>query len=109
MPSSSFMLGPIKCSTVSVPDLLNEIHELLVNRSESPRTINCVNAHIFNLAWEDRDLSEYLNRSRIVTADGMSIVWAARFLGLPIKERCNMTEAFRGFLQDISFPDTTAV
>ena len=109
MPPSTFPFGPVKCSSVNIAEFLDEIQVLLKDRTEQPRTISCVNAHIFNLAWNDTKLAEYLNCFRIVTVDGMSIVWAARLLGVPIQERCNMTEAFRAFLQDSSFPSTTAI
>jgi exopolysaccharide biosynthesis WecB/TagA/CpsF family protein len=109
MPPSEFMLGPIKCSTHTIADLLIELKELLHNQTLHPRTINCLNAHIYNLAWQDDNLRDLLNQSRIVAADGMSIVWAASLFGRTLPARCNMTEAFNAFLADASFPDTKAV
>lgn len=109
MQSSRFAFGPLLCSTHGISDLLDEIRALLANPDERPRTVNCVNAHIFNLAWRDSDLAQVLNDSRVLAVDGMSIVWAARLLGVPLKERCNMTEALRAFLADPSFPETRAV
>ena len=109
MQPSSFPFGPLQCSTHGIPELLDEIRALLADPHDSPRTINCVNAHIFNLAWRDGDLAGTLNDSRVLAVDGMSIVWAARLLGAPVRARCNMTEALRAFLEDRSFPATRAV
>jgi len=103
------MFGPLKCSTHRIPDLLAEIRELLTDQSVRPRTINCLNAHIFNLAWKDAELTRAINHSRIVTADGMSIVWASHLFGGRLEERCNVTEAFRAFMHDPIFPRTRAV
>ncbi|RIK38571.1 MAG: hypothetical protein DCC55_20675 [Chloroflexi bacterium] len=103
------MLHFVKCSTHTIPQLLAEIRLLLENKSLQPRTINCLNAHIFNLAWNDAELTTALNQSRIVAADGMAIVWSARLFGLRVEERCNMTEAFRAFMQDSSFPASHSI
>lgn len=103
------MFGPVKCSTHGIADLLDEIKALLADHALQPRTINCINAHIFNLAWTDAALAFAINESRIVTADGMSIVWASRLFGARLKERCNATEAFRAFMLDRSFPPSRAV
>lgn len=105
---SSFRLGPIRCSTHTIPELLADVCELLHDRTIKPRTILCVNAHICNLAWEDLELAKLLNQSRVVAADGMAVVWAARLFGAHAPERCNMTEAFRSFLHSPSFPLTNS-
>lgn len=76
---------------------------------DTPRTINCLNAHIFNLAWESRSLAQILNESRIVAADGMSIVWTSWLFKSKLKERCNMTEVFREFAEDGTFPKSRAI
>jgi N-acetylglucosaminyldiphosphoundecaprenol N-acetyl-beta-D-mannosaminyltransferase len=107
--ATDFMFGPVKCSTHSIADLLMEIRFLLVDSSAYPRSINCLNAHILNAAWQNDALARTLNRSRIVAADGMSIVWAALLFRMRIRERCNMTEAFRVFMKDRSFPPKKAI
>ena len=73
-----------------------------------PRCILDLNAHSYNLAVENERLRRVLNAARVVTADGMGIVWAARLFGARIPERCNSTEAFRAFLLDSSMPPSTA-
>jgi exopolysaccharide biosynthesis WecB/TagA/CpsF family protein len=97
------MLGETKCTTFDIGLLLKEIDGLLENRSVQPRSILCINAHIFNLAYTDRSLRDALNASRVVAIDGMSVRWAARLFGHRVGPRCNMTEAFRAFLLDKRF------
>jgi N-acetylglucosaminyldiphosphoundecaprenol N-acetyl-beta-D-mannosaminyltransferase len=109
MISTDFMFGPVKCSTYGKQEFLAVVKELLTSPMDTPRTINCLNAHIFNLAWRDKRLTDTLNKSRIVTADGMSIVWASILFKKRLKERCNMTEVFRDFMRDSSFPQSRAV
>jgi N-acetylglucosaminyldiphosphoundecaprenol N-acetyl-beta-D-mannosaminyltransferase len=104
-----FLQGGVKCSMVTRADLLRNLLVLLADKAIQPRTINCLNAHICNLAFNNPELSAAINRSCIVAADGMSVVWAARFFGYRLKERCNMTEAFRLFLADRAFPESTAI
>ncbi len=75
----------------------------------NPRTVLCVNAHIYNLAEKNPDLARILREARIVTADGMAIVWTARIFGIHIPERCNMTEAFRYFYESSDMPQNSGI
>jgi len=109
MQPRSVRLGRVPCSTHTVGQLVNEVRYLLENRLSQPRTILCVNAHIYRLAAAEERLRSVLERARIVTADGMGIVLAAPLFGVKINERCNMTEAFRAFLTDPTFPPTRAL
>ena len=102
-------MGRLSCSTHSIDELVEEIRTLLNEKTLQPRTILCVNAHIYNLAWADPQLRRRLNDARVCAADGMGIVMAARFAGAQIAERCNMTEAFRAFLQAPGMPESRAV
>jgi N-acetylglucosaminyldiphosphoundecaprenol N-acetyl-beta-D-mannosaminyltransferase len=102
-------LGPVACCTHTIPQLLAELETLLRDKSLRPRTILTVNAHIYNRAVDDPRLRGCLNEARIVTADGMAIVWAARLLGVRIPDRCNMTEAFRAFLLARPMPPSRAI
>jgi exopolysaccharide biosynthesis WecB/TagA/CpsF family protein len=92
-------MGEIKCSTHTIAQFVDEIEYLLDHKSAQPRSLLCVNAHIYNLAFKDLALRQSLNNARVVTADGMSIVWMSRLWHARIPERCNMTEAFRAFLR----------
>ena len=97
-------LGIIQCSSHTIPQQVEEIRQLLYDKFLFPRTILTVNAHIYNLAYKNTELLKILNSCRMVTADGMAIVWASELFGKKIPERCNATEAFREFLKDKTMP-----
>jgi N-acetylglucosaminyldiphosphoundecaprenol N-acetyl-beta-D-mannosaminyltransferase len=103
------MMGEIRCSTHSIEQLVEEVRHLLAHRAEQPRNLLCLNAHIFNLAYKDHLLRDALRRARVVTADGMSIVWGSHLFKTPVPNRCNMTEAFAHYLQTADMPDARAV
>ena len=107
-PIHRIQLGPIRCSSHTIRQVLDEIGVLLRDRTIQPRSILDLNAHSYNLATKDDRLRRVLNTARVVTADGMGVVWAARLFGARIPERCNSTEAFRAFLSDPSMPPSTA-
>ena len=106
VPPRKFPFGVTQCSPHSTRDLLAEVRLLLSNKTLQPRTILCLNSHIYNLACDDERLRACLNSARIVAADGMAIVWAVRLLGGGLSERCNMTEAYHAFLADPSIATT---
>jgi exopolysaccharide biosynthesis WecB/TagA/CpsF family protein len=97
-------LGVVQCSTCTIMQLRAEIRRLLNDQSLQPRLILDVNAHIYNLATKDAELARRLNSARVLMADGIGIVWAARLFGGRIPERCNQTEAFRAYLGDDTMP-----
>jgi UDP-N-acetyl-D-mannosaminuronic acid transferase (WecB/TagA/CpsF family) len=102
-------LGIIECTTHTVIQLLDEVRLLLNNKFLQPRTLLCVNAHIYNIAYKDLALRRIINTARIVAADGISIVIASRLFGTRIPERCNFTEAFSEFIQDKYMPESTGI
>lgn len=109
LPPGHFDMGGVKCSTHTIQQVVDEVRYLMANPAARPRTLLCVNAHIYNLAHEDAGLRETLNGARIVTADGMSIVWLSRLWRTRVPERCNMTEAFRAFFTDPSIRPNTGI
>jgi N-acetylglucosaminyldiphosphoundecaprenol N-acetyl-beta-D-mannosaminyltransferase len=52
-----------------------------------------INAHLYNLIWDDPALAEVFDDCSLVYADGMSVVWAARMLGHEVPERVPLTYA----------------
>jgi N-acetylglucosaminyldiphosphoundecaprenol N-acetyl-beta-D-mannosaminyltransferase len=45
------------------------------------------NPEMIYAASRDKDLQDLLNRADLVTADGYGVIWAAKFLGTPLRER----------------------
>jgi len=106
---TQFQFGIVRCSTHTIPQLIEDMRTLLLDKELKPRTVLCVNSHIYNLACRSEMLCRWLNEARIVTADGMAIVWMARLFGVRIPERCNMTEAFRAYLMHTGLPASRAM
>src|SRR5690242_3970102 len=71
------------------PLTLNEFVEyILVNLSKGNKIVqNGVNAFSINELVKDSRLIQSFNQSELVNIDGMSMVWALRFLGYSVPER----------------------
>lgn len=106
---SNYCYGTLKCSPISIDELLEDIRYLLKDRDANPRIINFINAHVYNLSVHDPILRDNLLASRTIASDGMSIVWTAPLFQHSITERCNMTEAFRAFIKKDDIPKSEAV
>ena len=50
-------------------------------KQQTKRTVMYVNAHCLNLAATHPDYHDLLNKADLVYADGISVVWASRYLG----------------------------
>ncbi len=69
------------------------------NASPWPRTVGYLNAHMVNLAADDPAQRERLKRFDLLYADGQSVVWAARFLGVEVPERVTAGDFITPFCQ----------
>lgn len=58
-----------------------------------------VNADKINQIQSNEQLRNIINQADIVNADGMSIVWAGRILGVPVKQRIPGVEIFNRLLK----------
>lgn len=54
-----------------------------------------INASKVNLMIDDPKLSEIINGCPLINADGSSIIWAAKQLGIPLKERVTGCDMFQ--------------
>lgn len=104
-------VGGLRCSLVRIPELVERVGAALAGDRDDPRPLSvlCVNAHVFNLAWDDADLRARLNAADLLALDGMSMVWASRRAGGGEVERCNMTEALRAFVTSSRVPARRAL
>ena len=83
MQKSTNFLG-LKLDPIDMRDTLALAESLITKRN----TQHCVlNASKVVLASESQPLKEIINNCDLVNADGMSVVWAARLLGIPVPER----------------------
>jgi N-acetylglucosaminyldiphosphoundecaprenol N-acetyl-beta-D-mannosaminyltransferase len=79
-----------------MPGLLRAVHDAA--RVRTPFLISTPNLHFLVNSQKDPEFRESLLLSDLCPADGMPIVWIARLIGLPIRERIagsNMLEALK--------------
>ncbi len=70
-------------------------------KEKQTRTVFYLNAHCVNVSFEDSEYKHILQAADLVYADGQSIVWAARFLGVPLPGRASMGDFFDDMLKSL--------
>ncbi|MHB1348191.1 MAG: WecB/TagA/CpsF family glycosyltransferase, partial [Candidatus Humimicrobiaceae bacterium] len=70
---------------LSLDETANKVVELINSGSTHQHVV--LNAAKVVLMEKDKELADIVNSCDLINADGMSIVWASRFLGHKIKER----------------------
>ena len=63
------------------------------------------NSEIIMEAYRNQDFNEILNDADLLTADGIGVVYAAKYLKKPIKERAAGYDVAKLLLQKISYTD----
>jgi N-acetylglucosaminyldiphosphoundecaprenol N-acetyl-beta-D-mannosaminyltransferase len=96
-------LSPVTCSIGGIPvhklseeETLERI-ALLVEQGGS-HYMTVVNAAKIVSAQSDEELRRILLKADLVTADGMSVVWASRLLGEPLQQRVTGIDLFERLL-----------
>lgn len=104
-------VGGLWCTVATIERVVGLVADRLAAADDGRKALSvlCVNAHVFNLAWEDEELRDRLNSADVLALDGMSMVWACRRAGADSVDRCNMTEALRAFLQSWEVPACRAL
>ena len=82
----------IPIDAIDMPSVLNRIENAAVNAK--PLFISTANLNFLVTSQSDPEFRESLLLSDLCTADGMPVVWIARLLGLPIKERIAGSDIF---------------
>lgn len=72
-------------NTLSMDDTIAEVEKIIAARKPTQHVV--INALKVNLMNEDPNLRNIVNACPLINADGASIVWAAKKLGVPLKER----------------------
>jgi N-acetylglucosaminyldiphosphoundecaprenol N-acetyl-beta-D-mannosaminyltransferase len=75
-----------------------EIIDRYIREKKKNRLMVVVNASKLTLANEDKDLKQIILNADLVTADGMSVLWAARILGKSLKERVTGIDTFENLI-----------
>ncbi len=101
----SFSQRPSRVTITGIPiDNLSQKETLetidrYINQKQKSRLMVVVNASKLVLAQEDKELRQIILGADIVTADGMSVVWASNFLGKPLKERVTGIDTFENLVE----------
>lgn len=80
-------------NALTLDETVEEVEEII--RQGVPTQHVVVNASKVNLMEADRDLAEIVNSCPLINADGASIVWAAKQLGVPLTERVTGIDLFQ--------------
>jgi N-acetylglucosaminyldiphosphoundecaprenol N-acetyl-beta-D-mannosaminyltransferase len=75
----------IRVSNVNVPESLAIIESLV--ESTPPHQLVTVNTEFVMAAQKDAEFKAIINSAALALPDGIGLLWAARFLGHPLKER----------------------
>ena len=96
MTSSITMMG-CRIDNLSMEETLVRIEQFI--RSGQPHQHVVVNVDKLVKASRDPDLRRIINECALVNADGMPVVWAARLLGKPLKERVAGIDLFEALMR----------
>lgn len=82
---------------LTMNETLNRIEQAIINKECIQHVV--INAGKVNLMQEDKVLTEIINGCPIINADGQSIVWGAKILGLNIPERVTGIDIFLNLIE----------
>lgn len=80
-------------NAVSMDETIDYVERIIKERTPTQHVV--INASKVNLMEKDRKLQEIVNSCPLINADGASIVWAAKKLGIPLKERVTGCDLFQ--------------
>ena len=80
-------------NAISMKETIQEV-ENIINRGVPTQHV-VINASKVNLMEEDEKLRAIVNSCPLINADGASIVWAAKKLRIPLKERVTGCDLFQ--------------
>jgi N-acetylglucosaminyldiphosphoundecaprenol N-acetyl-beta-D-mannosaminyltransferase len=92
LPAACFSLAGIEVDNLSEDETVDRIGDLITQ--QGAHYLMVVNAAKVVAATRDRELKKILLNADLVTADGMSVVWASRVLGQRLKERVTGIDLF---------------
>lgn len=77
---------------VSMSETIEKVEQIIRERKPTQHVV--INASKVNLMEDDEQLREIVNACPLINADGASIVWAAKQLDVPLKERVTGIDLF---------------
>lgn len=81
---------------LSFEETIGELERVVQSGVPSQHVV--LNASKINMMQKDEKLTEIVNSCALINADGMSVVWAAKRLGIPVPERVAGIDVFQRLL-----------
>jgi len=97
----------VPVDSVGMQDVIRRIHAAVASRV--PLLISTPNLNFLGKSQSDPEFRETLLMSDLCTADGLPIVWIARFLGIPIKGRVAGSDIFEELKMQYASRDPLSV
>lgn len=80
-------------NAISLDETVDEIEKIIAKGVPTQHVV--INASKVNLMEGDHELASIVNECPLINADGASIVWAAKKLGVPLRERVTGIDLFQ--------------
>lgn len=84
-------------NALSMEQTISEVEKIITSRTPTQHVV--INALKVNLMNDDLRLREIVNSCPLINADGASIVWAAKKLGIPLTERVAGIDLFENLVE----------
>ena len=84
-------------NAVSMDESIDYVERIIKERIPTQHVV--INALKINLMEADPKLAEIVNACPLINADGASVVWAAKRLGIPLKERVTGCDIFQNLVR----------
>ena len=97
MPANRYPILNTYVNAISMEETIKEVEKII--KSGKPTQHVVINALKVNLMRDDAKLREIVNACPLINADGASIVWAAKKLGVPLKERVAGIDLFENLVK----------
>lgn len=97
MPANRYKILNTYVNAISMDDTIAEVEKIIAAGKPTQHVV--INALKVNLMRGDPELRKIVNSCPLINADGASIVWAAKKLGVPLKERVAGIDLFENLVK----------
>ena len=84
-------------NAISMDETIRRVEEIIKRGIPTQHVV--INASKVNLMEKDLKLRKIVNACPLINADGASVVWAAKRLGIPLKERVTGCDMFQNLVR----------
>lgn len=84
-------------NALSMEETIAYVEQIIASKKPTQHVV--INASKINLMNEDSELKDIVNECPLINADGSSIVWAAKKLGVPLHERVTGCDLFQELIK----------